>query len=105
MVLTPDLEKATFSGDVEIDVTVERPTDSITLNAAELELTFAELNDGDPDRGYALSPTTIDLDPDEERAVLGFAEPLGPGPGHAASGLHRHSQRQAARLLPVHLHR
>jgi puromycin-sensitive aminopeptidase len=80
LVLTPDLEKATFSGDVEIDVTIERPTDSITLNAAELELTFAELNDGDPDSGYALSPTTIDLDPDEERAVLEFAEPLAPGP-------------------------
>ncbi len=80
LVLTPDLDKATFSGDVEIDVTVRRPTDAITLNAAELELTFAELNDGDPDRGYALSPTSIALDPDEERAVLTFAEPLATGP-------------------------
>jgi puromycin-sensitive aminopeptidase len=80
LVLTPDLPGATFAGDVEIDVTVERPTTSITLNAAELEIGFAELNDGDPDRGYALAPTDIALDADEERATLTFAEPLAVGP-------------------------
>ena len=80
LVLTPDLEAATFAGDVEIDVSVEAPTDTITLNAAELEITFAELNDGDPDAGYALAPTDIALDPEEERLTLTFAEPLRPGP-------------------------
>ncbi|MGO8873419.1 MAG: M1 family metallopeptidase [Acidimicrobiales bacterium] len=80
LVLTPDLAGATFSGDVEIEVTIEEPTATITLNAAELEITFAELNDADPDRGYALSPTGIALDPEEERAVLSFAEPLAIGP-------------------------
>jgi len=80
LVLTPDLPAATFVGDVEIDVVVESPTATVTLNAAELEITFAELNDGDPDAGYALSPTAIALDPDEERAVLTFPEPLRPGP-------------------------
>ncbi len=80
LVLTPDLPAASFSGDVEIDVTVVRPTESITLNAAELEITFAELNDGDPDGGYALAPTAIELDTDEERATLVFAETLTPGP-------------------------
>ncbi len=80
LVLTPDLKAATFAGDVEIDLTVEEPTPSITLNAAELEITFAELNEGDADRGYALAPTDIALDPEEERATLTFAEPLMPGP-------------------------
>ena len=80
LVLTPDLPAATFAGDVEIDVTVVRPTESITLNAAELEITFAELNDGDPDGGYALAPTAIELDTDEERATLVFPETLTPGP-------------------------
>jgi puromycin-sensitive aminopeptidase len=80
LVLTPDLGAATFVGDVEIDVTVEEPTDSITLNAAELAITFAELNDGNPDGGYALAPTAITLDDDEERATLTFAEPVPAGP-------------------------
>ncbi len=64
LVLTPDLPAATFAGDVEIDVTVVEATTTITLNAAELEITFAELNDRDPDGGYALAPT-VALDPDE----------------------------------------
>jgi puromycin-sensitive aminopeptidase len=80
LVLTPDLPGATFTGDVEIDVTVDQPTSSITLNAAELEITFAELNDADPDGGYALTPTGIELDAEEERATLTFAEPLEVGP-------------------------
>jgi puromycin-sensitive aminopeptidase len=80
LVLTPDLSGATFSGDVEIDITIERSTASITLNAAELEITLAELNDGDPDEGYALSPTSIGLDPHEERVTLTFAAPIDPGP-------------------------
>ena len=80
LVLTPDLPAATFSGDVEIDLSVVEPTASITLNAAELAITFAELNDGDPDGGWALVPTAIDLDGDEERATLTFAQPLEQGP-------------------------
>jgi puromycin-sensitive aminopeptidase len=79
LVLVPDLAAATFTGDVEIDVTVDEPTSTLVLNAAELEITFAELNDADPDKGYALSPTSIDLDDTEERATLTFAEPLVPG--------------------------
>ena len=80
LVLTPDLPAATFTGDVEIDITVVEPTATVTLNAAELEITSAELNDGDPDGGYALAPVATDLDPDEERVTLTFAEPLAPGP-------------------------
>ena len=80
LVLNPDLGAATFAGDVEIDLVVEEPTASIILNAAELEITFAELNDADADAGYALAPTAVAIDPDEERATLTFAETLQPGP-------------------------
>jgi len=66
LVLTPDLPGATFAGDVEIDVTIEEPTASITLNAADLEITFAELSSADPDDGYALAPSAIALDADRD---------------------------------------
>ncbi len=79
LVLVPDLPAATFGGDVEIDLTIEQETATITLNAAELEVTFAELNDSDPEQGYALAPTAIALDADEEQVILTFAEPLPPG--------------------------
>jgi len=79
LVLTPDLAAATFAGDVEIDVTITEPVTSITLNAAELAITFAELNERDADAGYALAPGAVDLDEAEERAVLRFPETLTPG--------------------------
>ena len=79
LVLVPNLPEASFTGDVEIDLTINEPTTSITLNAAELAITFAELNDSNPDNGYALAPTDISLDETEERATLTFAEPLAPG--------------------------
>ena len=85
LVLTPDLPGATFDGDVEIDVTIEEPTASITVNAADLEITFAELSCGNPDDGYALAPSAIALDADEEQAVLTFAEPLAAGPSPAST--------------------
>ena len=80
LVLTPDLPAATFTGDVEIDISIEEPTRDIVLNAAELEITFAELNDAQADAGYALAPVRIDLDEGEERATLTFPQELRVGP-------------------------
>src|SRR5580658_1185344 len=37
LLLTPNLKDATFSGSEKIDVRVDQPTDSITLNAAEIK--------------------------------------------------------------------
>ena len=37
-------------------------------------------HNGGPAGGYALAPVATDLDPDEERVTLTFAEPLAPGP-------------------------
>jgi puromycin-sensitive aminopeptidase len=84
LVLAPDLAAATFSGDVEIDVTIEQATTTITLNAAELEVTSAELNVGDPEHGYALAPVDIGVDAGEEQVTLTFSEPLAAGPATLA---------------------
>src|ERR1700747_1544046 len=35
--LTPDIDKATFSGEETIDVTLAQPAESITLNAAGIQ--------------------------------------------------------------------
>jgi len=78
LTLAPDLDAATFSGEVEIDLTVDAPTSSIILNAAELEIASATLTAGDA--AGSQSPTGIALDPVEERAVLTFAEDLPVGP-------------------------
>ena len=47
LTLAPDLNAATFTGDVEIDLSVEGSTSTIVLNAAELEIASATLRAGD----------------------------------------------------------
>ena len=42
--LTPDLEKFTFSGRVEIDVDITESVSELTLNAVELELGAATVS-------------------------------------------------------------
>ncbi|MHB1518949.1 MAG: M1 family metallopeptidase [Acidimicrobiales bacterium] len=78
LALAPDLDASTFSGTVEIDVTVDEATPVVVLNAAELEITTAEAVVGDGPETSIL-PASITLDETEERAVLTFAEPVGGG--------------------------
>ncbi|HWD51089.1 MAG TPA: hypothetical protein VG412_01715, partial [Acidimicrobiales bacterium] len=75
--LTPDLGAATFAGDAEIEVTVNDAVDTITLNAAELDITSAELTGPS---GRTLATTGVDLDEEEERATLTFPEAVEKGP-------------------------
>ncbi|HEX4582225.1 MAG TPA: M1 family peptidase, partial [Acidobacteriaceae bacterium] len=44
--LTPDLDKATFSGEETIDVMLAQPADSITLNALEIQFQSATASGG-----------------------------------------------------------
>ena len=76
LTLTPDLGAATFTGEVEIDVTVDTATDEVVLNAAELEITSAEVV---PAGAGALPAASVSLDTAEERALLTFAPGLAPG--------------------------
>ncbi len=78
LTLVPDLGSASFTGDVEIDVSVGSPTDRIVLNAAELEITSAGVASGTD--GGSAAPASVDLDPTEERVTLTLATELAAGP-------------------------
>ena len=75
LVITPDLERATFYGTEEIDVVVHEQTDEIVLNAAELDLSRAIVS---PPAGEEAA-AAITLDPGSERAVLRLPTPLAKG--------------------------
>lgn len=72
--LTPDLDKATFSGDETIDVSLTQPSESITLNAAELQFqsvvaTAKEIQ----------SDGKVTLDAEKQQATLVFPKALPAG--------------------------
>ena len=75
LTLTPDLKAATFTGSEKIDVQVEQPTDSITLNAAEIKFASvsAEVN------GQQV-PATVALDAEKQQATFKFGQTLPAGP-------------------------
>jgi puromycin-sensitive aminopeptidase len=74
VVLEPDLERATFTGSVQvaIDVADGEPVTEVVLNAIELEIHRCDL-DGDD--------ASFRLDADTERLFVQPDQPLGPG-GH-----------------------
>jgi puromycin-sensitive aminopeptidase len=74
LTLAPDLDAATFTGAVAAAVDVVSPTDTVVLNAAELEIdeAWAEVD------GRRL-PATVTLDDETERATLVLPSPLGAG--------------------------
>ncbi len=75
--LQPDLESKTFTGNVEIDIRVLEPTNTITLNTKEIEIQKAsvELANG----GEEQEVKTIKYDKDKQFAILSFAKPLSVG--------------------------
>ena len=74
--LSPDLESATFAGEVHIEVQVHEAVDEIVLHAAELTVDSARLDPGGGER----QPLTVRLDEDAERLVLTPEASLSPGP-------------------------
>ncbi len=75
LTFTPDLQKAVFAGDETIDVEVNKVTNSITLNAIELE--FQETTVTQDSRTQVAKWTFA---PEKEQATLTVAEELQPGP-------------------------
>lgn len=73
--LVPDLLSSTFAGQVRIGVEVTEATAEVVLNAAELEISRAELIGPDGRRVTA----TVHLDEQAQRAVLRVEPPLAPG--------------------------
>jgi aminopeptidase N len=81
LTLTPDLRAATFSGEETIDVILDAPSHSVTLNAAEIKFLSVELIDP---RRSRTSPAVLDtakvsLDPGKEQATFTFANELPAG--------------------------
>ncbi len=72
---TPDLANARFSGDETIDVNVDTPTASITLNA--VELTFDDVSVTANGRAQAAKVT---LDAQQQSATFTVPQPLVKGP-------------------------
>jgi aminopeptidase N len=75
LTFTPDLQKAIFAGDETIDVEVNKVTNSIMLNAIELE--FQEATVTQDSKTQAAKWTFA---PEKEQATLTVAEELQPGP-------------------------
>ena len=74
--LRPDLETASFSGDVAIDVVVHEHLETIVANAAELTLDVAaiELSDG------TVLDATVSFEPEHDRVRFTFDQRLPTGP-------------------------
>ena len=75
--LTPDLDQATFAGSVAIDVDVAEPVDAIWLNAAELDITAAAIEDVSGQREI-LSDVALEAETERLRLGLGKETPQGP---------------------------
>jgi aminopeptidase N len=73
--LKPDLDKLAFAGAETIDINVSAPTERLVLNAVELAVTRAVIDDD----GQAAE---VALDAREETATLTFARPIAPGWHH-----------------------
>jgi len=71
--LAPDLKAATFTGAETIDLTIDQPSATITLNAAEI--TFLSVATAD-------QTAAVSLDPDKEQATFTFPKALPAGPVH-----------------------
>jgi aminopeptidase N len=70
LTLTPDLKSATFTGEESIDVVLDHPSKTITLNAAEIK--FLSVKSGS-------EIAEVSLDPDKEQAKFTFPAALPAG--------------------------
>ncbi|HTQ96654.1 MAG TPA: M1 family metallopeptidase, partial [Candidatus Acidoferrum sp.] len=75
LTFTPDLVKATFSGEETIHVSVVRPTSAIVLNSAELEIQDANVS-----VAGATEKATVSFDVPKEQATLTLPKELPAGP-------------------------
>jgi puromycin-sensitive aminopeptidase len=75
VVLEPDLEAATFSGEVTIAIDVTEPVDELVLNAAELDIDAATVTG----EGVDITASSR-LDAETERLFLGLGRTIEPGP-------------------------
>jgi aminopeptidase N len=73
--VTPHADKLTFDGSVAIDVDVLQPTNSLTVNAADLSISKATVSAN----GAAPLAATVTTDADAQTATVTFPRQLAPG--------------------------
>jgi puromycin-sensitive aminopeptidase len=77
--LEPDLEAFTFAGEESIDLDIIEETDTVVLNALEIEIDQAVITDTD-----GASVATVTYDEAMQRAILTFDRQLARGAGELA---------------------
>ncbi len=77
LTLEPDLEAGTFAGRARIELEVGEPVAEVVLNAKELALEDARVEDAG---GRPVPVTALSLDEERERATFALGRPLAPGP-------------------------
>jgi peptidase M1-like protein len=75
LTFAPDLDKATFEGDVTISIRVLKPTVEITLNAAEIDFKDVTVTSSGTTQKAKVAP-----DKEKEMVVLAVEKPLAAGP-------------------------
>ena len=73
--VTPDAEKLTFDGNVHIEFMLKTPSDSVTLNAADIDFRTVTIAKG---RAAAL-PVTTQVNATAQTATLSFGQTLPAG--------------------------
>ncbi len=82
LTLEPDLEAATFAGEVLISVLVSSPSDTIACNALDLDILAADLIEGPRDSGAPVAVTGVALDAEKERVTFTLDRPIAAGEAH-----------------------
>ena len=75
LTFSPDLTKATFTGEETIDVKLAARSTSVTLNALELEIQEASITQGDKTQA-----AKAQFHPEKEQITLAVADAFEPGP-------------------------
>lgn len=73
--VTPDAEKLTFDGNVHIEFMLKTPSDSVTLNAADIDFRAVTIAKG---RAAAI-PATVQVNASAQTATLSFGQTLPAG--------------------------
>jgi aminopeptidase N len=76
---TTDAANLRFTGRADIDIQVLQATDSITLNAADLEFGQVSLGAGGGNAPLALNPRDIDVSTEKQTATFKFGRDIAPG--------------------------
>ena len=92
--ITPDAKALTFSGDVQIDVTVREATDRIMLNSADLVIDHAGLS-GEK------AALAVSYDPAAQTASLAAGHTLKPGAHTLSLAYHGQIYQQASGLFAL----